>query len=129
MSKPSRVFVGRVKKHLIGLETLLRISQHGDGCYAFIPKDIVDCFHLLPGDRVQVKLVTSYRLISGVEQEESDAVHEEKIESTLVIPKQRRRRKPNLNSDIDMEPQEPTEKEDDPLLSEEETGIDEGELQ
>jgi antitoxin component of MazEF toxin-antitoxin module len=121
--------VGRVKKHLIGLETLLRISQHGDGCYAFIPKDIVDCFHLLPGDRVQVKLVTSYRLISGVEQEESDAVHEEKIESTLVIPKQRRRRKPNLNSDIDMEPQEPTEKEDDPLLSEEETGIDEGELQ
>lgn len=126
MSKPSRVFVGRVKKHLIGLETLLRISQHGDGCYAFIPKDIVDCFHLLPGDRVQVKLVTSYRLISGVEQEESDAVHEEKIESTLVIPKQRRRRKPNLDSDIEV--QESSDNEAEPRQDLEENGIDEGEL-
>ena len=64
--KPSRTFMGKVKKHPIGLETLLRLSQHGDGCYAFIPRDLVDVFRLLPGDRIQVKLVSSYRLISGL---------------------------------------------------------------
>jgi len=95
--KPSRVFVGKVKKRNIGLETLLRISQHGDGAYLFLPKDIVDVFHLVPGDRVQVKLTASYRLISGVEQEEEDATRQEKIESTLVVPRPRRRRKRNSN--------------------------------
>jgi antitoxin component of MazEF toxin-antitoxin module len=106
---------------LIGLETLLRISQHGDGAYLFVPKDVVDVFHLMPGDRIQAKLVASYRLISGAEEEEADATRQEKVESTLVIPKQRRRRrrKPNIDSGIDIEPQESTEKE------EEENGIDE----
>ena len=127
MSKPSRVFVGKVNKRAIGLETLLRLSQHGDGCYAFIPKDIVDCFHILPGDRVQVKLVASYRLISGAEEEKADATREEKVEPILIIPRQRRRRKKtDLDSDVGF--QEPTEKEDEPTPSEEENGIEEGEL-
>jgi hypothetical protein len=126
-TKPSRVFIGKVKKHPIGLETLLRASQHGDGLYLFVAKDIVDCFHLLPGDRVQVKLVTSYRLISGVEEEKADATREEKVEPILIIPRQRRRRrkKPDLDSDVGF--QEPTEKEDESTPSEEEN-IDEGEL-
>lgn len=134
--KPSRTFMGKVRKHVIGLETLLRLSQHGDGCYAFVPKDIVDCFHLLPGDRVQVKLVASYRLISSLEEE---AVREEKVEPILVVPRQRRRRrKRNLDSDSefqettekeDVEPQESTENEAEPRPDlEEEEGIEEGEL-
>jgi hypothetical protein len=102
MSKPSRIFIGKVRKHVIGLETLLRISQHGDGAYLFLSRDIVDVFHLMPGDRIQAKLVASYRLISGVEEEEADATRQEKVESTLVVPRQRRRRrKPNLGSDTE----------------------------
>jgi hypothetical protein len=125
--KPSRIFIGKVKKHPIGLETLLRLSQHGDGCYAFIPRDLVDVFHLLPGDRIQVKLVSSYRLISGLEQEEADTIREEKVEPTLVVPRPRRRRKAKLDSDI--KPQESREKEDEPRQDlEEENGIDKGEL-
>jgi len=122
-AKPSRLFLGTVKSQKIQLETLLRISQHGDGAYLFIPKDVVDVFHLLPGDRVKVKLVESYRLLSGAKQEEADATRQEQVEPTLVVPRQRRRRKPNLDSDI--EPQESIDKQD---LEEEENGIDEGEL-
>lgn len=131
-TKPSRVFLGKVKKKMIGLETLLRLSQHGDGCYAFIPKDIVDCFHLLPGDRVQVKLVASYRLLSGEEQEETEDIREERIELTLVKPKERRRRrKPDLDSDSEF--QESTESEDESQSTEptevsEEENLQDGEL-
>ena len=131
MSKPSRTFLGKVKKRVIGLETLLRLSQHGDGTYAFIPKDVIDVFSLLPGDRIQTKLVASYRLISSAEQEEAEATREEKVEPTLVIPRQRRRRrKPNLDSDIAVSNVEPREEsEDEPMPEEEEeNSIAEGEL-
>jgi antitoxin component of MazEF toxin-antitoxin module len=124
--KPSRLFVGKVKKKAIGLETLLRISQHGDGAYLFIPKDVVDCYRLLPGDRVKVRLVESFRLIAGV-QEEAEATREEKIEPVLVVPRSRRRRR-KMNLDSDTEFQEPTEKENEPTPSEEENSIDKGEL-
>jgi hypothetical protein len=126
-TKPSRVFLGKVKKRAIGLETLLRISQHGDGAYLFLPKDVVDCYRLLPGDRVKVRLVESFRLIAGV-QEEAEATREEKIEPVLVVPRSRRRRR-KVNLDSDTEFQEPTEKENKPTeVSEEENGIDKGEL-
>lgn len=124
--KPSRVFMGKVKKHPIGLETLLRISQHGDGAYLFLPKDIVDVFHLMPGDRVQTKLVSSYRLISGVEEEEADATRQEKVEPTLVVPRQCRRRKQKLDSDI--KPEEPVDKENESGRDLEEEEMGEGEL-
>jgi antitoxin component of MazEF toxin-antitoxin module len=125
-TKTSRTFIGKVKKRAIGLETLLRISQHGDGAYLFLPKDVVDVFHLIPGDRVQVKLVASYRLLSAIEEEKAEATRQEKIEPTLVIPRQRRRRrKTDLDSHI--EAQESIEKEDEGILSEEEN-MGEGEL-
>jgi antitoxin component of MazEF toxin-antitoxin module len=89
---PSRVFVGTVKSQKIQLETLLRISQHGDGAYLFLPRDVVDVYHLLPGDRVKVKLVESFRLISGLDKEKKEAVREEKVEAVLAIPRQKRRR-------------------------------------
>ena len=107
--KPPRFFLGVVKRQKIQLETLLRISQHGDGAYLFIPKDIIDCYRLLAGDRVKVQLVESFRLISGVEKEEADKTREAKIEPILVIPKQRRRRrKPDLDSDTEFEASSPT---------------------
>jgi hypothetical protein len=94
--KLSRVFMGTVKSQKIQLETLLRTSQHGDGMYLFIPKDVVDVYGLLPGDRVKVKLVESYRLIGDVEREKTRMPSEEKIESTLVVPKSKRRGRKRL---------------------------------
>lgn len=88
----SRVFVGAVKSQRIQLETLLRISQHGDGLYLFVPKDIVDVYALLPGDRIKVRLVEAYR----VEREKPHVTSEEKVEPVLVISKLKRRRRKKL---------------------------------
>ena len=105
-TKPPRVFLGTVKKRMIGLETLLRISQHGDGAYLFIPKDIIDCYRLLPGDRVKVRLVESFRLVSGVEKEEEDKTGEERIEPVLAVPRSRRRRRKKLLTDEELSSEE-----------------------
>jgi hypothetical protein len=118
-SRESRVFLGVVKKKPIGLECLLRTSARGDGLYLYVPQDICTVYGIMAGDRIKTRLVERFRLVSEVEQEAKDRAHEARVEPTLVIPKQRRhRRKPNLDSDSDTEPQESTEKED---------GIDEGE--
>jgi hypothetical protein len=91
-TEQSRVFVGAVKAEKIQLETLLRASRHGDGIYLFIPKDIVDVYGLVAGDRVKVKLVEAYR----VEREKAQITSEEKVEPVLVIPKVKRQRKRKL---------------------------------
>lgn len=88
----SRVFVGSVKPQKIQLETLLRASQHGDGLYLFVPKDVVDIYALLPGDRIKVKLVEAYR----VEREKPHVASEEKVEQVLVVSKSKRRRRKKL---------------------------------
>lgn len=97
--KQPRIFLGVVKRQRIQLETLLRISQHGDGAYLFLPKDIVDCYRLLPGDRVKVRLVESFRLVSGVEKEEDDKTCEEEVAPVLVVPRPRRQRRKRLSNE------------------------------
>jgi hypothetical protein len=92
-SELNRVFLGVVKPRKIELETLLRTSQHGDGMYLFVPKDIVDVYSLIPGDRVKVKLIESFRLLSGVEQDKADETDEEKIEPVLVSPRKKKKRR------------------------------------
>lgn len=128
---PSRVFIGTVKSQQIHLEALLRISQHGDGAYLFLPRDIVDVYHLLPGDRVKVKLVESFRLISGREREKQEVTRDEKVEPVLAIPRQKRRRERKHVTETGLKreertgQEEETEEDDGRLLIESHSAIEE----
>jgi len=45
----------------IGLTTLLRVSVQGDGLYLYIPKNIIEVYGIMAGDRIEVKLGTVHR--------------------------------------------------------------------
>jgi hypothetical protein len=72
--------IGAVKAQKIDLQALLRVSAHGDGLYLFIPRDIVDVYGIVSGDRVKVKLLNLYRLEKEAELDKE----EERIETVLV---------------------------------------------
>jgi len=45
----------------ISLLTLLRVSAQGAGLYLYIPKDLVDVYGIMAGDRIEAKLGKIHR--------------------------------------------------------------------
>jgi len=81
MKSSSKVeYLGPVEAKKIGQEDLLRVSQHGDGLYLFLPRDLTDVYDISSGDRLKVRLITRFRL----KEEEEGMIKKEAVETTLV---------------------------------------------
>jgi len=50
----------------------LRCAQRGSGLYLFLPKDLVEIYELMGGDRITVKLLEHYRPGGKEEEAEKD---------------------------------------------------------
>ena len=71
-----RRYIGLVESKKVKQQLLLRVSQHGDGLYLFIPRDVVRTYDIIVGDRMKVELLTRFRFADGEKSkgEQVDAV-------------------------------------------------------
>ena len=70
-----RRYIGRVESKKVKQQLLLRVSQHGDGLYLFIPRDVVRTYDIIVVDRMKVELLTRFRFKDGeAKGEHVDAV-------------------------------------------------------
>jgi len=54
----------------IGETRTLRCAQRGGGLYLYLPRDLVEIYDLMGGDRIEVKLGRIYRPIEKNREEE-----------------------------------------------------------
>lgn len=52
----------------VRVTVIARVSGHGKGYYLYIPKDIIEAYKILPGDKIEVQLSRHFRLKRKMEE-------------------------------------------------------------
>jgi len=55
----------------LGVTVVMRVSQHGDGLYLYIPRDITDVYGIIAGDKLEVQLQKLFKPETEIKEGET----------------------------------------------------------
>ena len=61
------------EKQVLKITVIARVSAHGEGLYLYIPKDVVEAYGIIAGDKVEVQFLKHFKPVAAEKVTPSEA--------------------------------------------------------